>query len=291
LTDGGVRTASSNPRKFLYFSLFSKPVSAIIFDAGHSQEQKGKPMINFPITTLLGLLSIGFAGMAMAEPTEVTVHVIAEDAKFVGDHMGGASITLRDAKTGKILAQGLTKGGTGDTKRIMESGGRSPLRATPDAAFFTSIIDIREPTLVTLEAEGPVGHPGSTLHVMSERWIMPGHPVTTGDGWTIELPGLAISLSTSVAGRTVAITSKIEPMCGCPITPGGIWDAADYKVEASAWQNGRQIALAPLNFVKAPGGFAGDITIPESGKYKIVIFAHNEKTGNSGLTEAVVEVP
>ncbi len=42
---------------------------------------------------------------ATAEPTSVTVHAISQDAKFIGDSMGGVEVVLRNAKTGKQLAK------------------------------------------------------------------------------------------------------------------------------------------------------------------------------------------
>ena len=87
---------------------------------------------------------LAIASSAAAEPTQIVVRVISQDGKFVGDHTGGASVTLRDAKTGKVLALGSTKGGTGNTDRIMAAvtalveevrGERAPLeRFNPRAA-------------------------------------------------------------------------------------------------------------------------------------------------------------
>jgi len=42
---------------------------------------------------------------ALAQPTHVMVRALALDAKFIGDHTGGADITLTDARTGKVLAR------------------------------------------------------------------------------------------------------------------------------------------------------------------------------------------
>lgn len=229
---------------------------------------------------------------ARAEPTEVVVRVISEDAKFIGDSMGGAEVVLRDARTGRILARGVTTGGTGDTARIMQGTGRSPLIATPDAAAFVSQIEITQPTLVNLEVSGPVSRSGSRVSIRSQRWIMPGEPVNTGDGWVVELPGLAISPALrAVEGRsagtmrTFAVTARVELLCGCPITPGGMWNAADYRVTVSVWRNGRRVNEAPLAFVEAPGGFAGEIAIAARSGLRIFIHATNLVTGNSGVTE------
>jgi hypothetical protein len=231
------------------------------------------------------------ASPALAEPTQVTVRVISQDAKFVGDSTGGAQVILRDAENGRILAEGLTTGGTGDTDRIMHSTGRSPLRATYDAAAFHATLDIVRPTLVELEVKGALGRPGSAVRVTAQRWMMPGVPMNTGDGWSIELPGLAVTPAVRIEPEGLRITAKIEPMCGCPLTLGGLWDAADYEVEASLWQDGRQDRKAGLAFVTSPGGFAGTLPLPTTGRYTLVLFARNTVTGSSGLGRVEVQVP
>ena len=50
---------------------------------------------------------------AMAEPTHVMIRALSEDAKFIGDHTGGVEVTLRDARTHRVLSQGMIHGGTG----------------------------------------------------------------------------------------------------------------------------------------------------------------------------------
>lgn len=247
------------------------------------------------IKIFVGTILAGSAVSVAAEPTEIVVRVISQDAKFVGDSMGGAQVVLRNAKTGKILAKGVTTGGTGDTKAIMEASGRSPSRSTPGAAAFSTRIDIAEPILVDLEVNGPLSRPGSSIRVVSQRWVLPGKPVNIGDGWVVELPGLAISPIATITGTdpangdsNVSIKAKVELMCGCPITPGGLWDAKDYGVEVSAWRGGRQVSAGTLSFVESPGGFSGALKVPGKGRYKLVIFARNAKTGNSGVTQIVI---
>lgn len=239
--------------------------------------------------TLTALAALMLAAPALAEPTPVTVRVIARDAKFIGQSMGSARVTLRDAKTGKLLAQGLTQGSTGETDRIMKASGRSPIRAGEGVAAFSATLDIAKPTLVALEAEGPLGHPGSVLKVSQQRWVLPGKPVTQGEGWTVELPGLVITPQARVAGRTASVSAKVELMCGCPITPGGTWDAADYQVQATLWQAGKPVSAADLAFMTSPGGYQGDIALPGKGRYTLGVFALNQRTGNSGYTETAVD--
>src|SRR5690349_17626234 len=46
-------------------------------------------------------------------PTKITVRVIARTGKFLGDDIGGAEVTIRDVRSGELLAQGQTHGGSG----------------------------------------------------------------------------------------------------------------------------------------------------------------------------------
>ncbi len=49
------------------------------------------------LRSLSCLLLAASAAPGWAEPTAVTVRVIARDAKFIGTSMGGARVTLREA--------------------------------------------------------------------------------------------------------------------------------------------------------------------------------------------------
>lgn len=120
---------------------------------------------------------------------------------------------------------------------------------------------------------------------------MPGVPVSAGDGWSIELPGLAVTPTARIEPEGLQITAKVEPMCGCPLTPGGLWDAADYHVEASVWQADRQDRKVGLAFATAPGGFAGTLPLPPAGRYTLVLFARNTVTGSSGLGRIEIQIP
>ena len=55
-----------------------------------------------PSLIVCGLLPVALAlpGNAVAEPTEVTVRVVARGALFVGDLVEGAQVTITDAESG-----------------------------------------------------------------------------------------------------------------------------------------------------------------------------------------------
>lgn len=230
------------------------------------------------------------AAPAMAEPTEVMVRVLAADAKFIGSSMGGMNVTLEDARTGAILASGKTEGGTGDTGAIMSAAGRSSLRAQGDAAGYLAVVDIDRPTLVELSVEGPIGHPASSVRASVQRWIMPGQDVTRGDGWVVEAPGIVISNSVTQSGLTMTLAPKIELLCGCPITPGGPWKAADYVVVASLWREDERFGEANLAFTESPGRYSGALTAPGPGRYTLFVHAQNRVTGNSGMVSQSITI-
>jgi hypothetical protein len=241
----------------------------------------------------LSLLIIG--GIAQAEPTPIAVYVISKDAKFIGDSMGGAGVILRDVKSGKVLAKGTTSGGTGDTDRIMRSSGRSPRLATVDAAHFSASVDLVAPTLVRLEVAGPLAAPFSPVRATAERWLVPGQKLIAGDGWTIELPGLAVKFlgaqSTNVhAGESFDFQATVSLMCGCPITPGGLWDAADYEVEALFYRRNKLTFRTALTFLQAPGSYKGSAMIKDAGRYRVFIAARNRNSGNSGVAAGEVHI-
>jgi len=226
------------------------------------------------------------AGPALAQPTHVMVRARSLDAKFIGDHTGGVRVVLRDARTGKVLAQGLTRGGTGDTARIM----KTPLvRGAPlaDAATagFDAVIDIDRPTLVRAEAKGPMGRPASAVEVTSTLWVIPGRDVT-GDGWVLSFPGLVVEPArTRVDGPGLRIDAKVSPMCGCPIEPAGLWDAGDYTVEAFVLKGDKVVSRTALAYAGTTGEFTGVAPATGPGRYRLRVVASDAKTPNAGVWE------
>ena len=239
----------------------------------------------------LAALCIASATDAGAEPTAVTVRAIAHDAKFIGDAMGGVTITLTDVRTGRRLASGRTTGGTGDTgKLIANPRVRGQPLATPGAAAFTATLDIDRPTLVRAEATGPMGKPDAKITVTATQWLLPGKPLT-GDGWILEFPGLVVEPTwTAKPGAPVTVTAKVTLMCGCPIEPGGHWDAADYQVAASLEKAGKSVAAFPLAYAGTPSTFTAATPALPRGRYRLTVTAHDAATGNTGVTAREVRV-
>lgn len=227
-----------------------------------------------------------------AEPTRIDVRVISKGAKFVGSSMGGVEITIHDADTGELLDRGKTAGSTGDTARIMkvEAPHHAPV-STPDAAVFRGEIDLEEPRRVRVTGRGPLGQPQAVNVVTATQWIVPGKHVTGGDAFLLELPGFVVDVldppaHVKVSGvpATVTVRANVTMMCGCPVTPGGLWDAEGYEIVARVRRTGAEEASeVPLVYAGSPSQFRAEIELSAVGAYEILVYAHDPENGNTGL--------
>lgn len=244
------------------------------------------------IAVAAGLMGI-WLSPAAAVPTDIVVRVMAKDAKFIGTETGGAQVTLRDADTGEVLARGLTAGETGNTPRIMTEGhARRSVLSDDKAARFSATIDIDRPRRITATAVGPMILKDQALTVSSTQWVLPGKSVNGGDGWVLELPGFAVTLmdapaeSIQLNGKTVNVPlkAKVTMQCGCPITPGGMWDANKFEIAAMLERNGKLLPATPLSYAGQPSTFSGSIPISEPGDYVMDVYAYDPANGNTGVT-------
>jgi hypothetical protein len=240
---------------------------------------------------LLGMVAqIAIATVpASAEPTHVTVRVLSKGAKFIGSSMGGVQVTIKDAETGEILADGVAAGGTGDTTRIMK-GGRSGKTSlfTEGAAEFRAEIDLDGPRRVEVIAYGPLAHPRSANRVSSTQWIMPGKHVSRGDAWLLEMPGLIVEARADVADTAkapaqIAVHATVMMMCGCPIGPDTSWNSKDFEIRATVSRDGEKIAEVPLAYAGTHSRFRGVVDAAQPGSYEAVVYGYQRDNGNTGV--------
>ncbi|MBU6165135.1 MAG: hypothetical protein KGQ52_03270 [Alphaproteobacteria bacterium] len=198
---------------------------------------------------LLPLIALIAAAPALAVPTPVTVRVLSQGAKFIGTGMGGVDVVLANAATGARLAEGRIEGGTGDTARIMPGSPRGTPMTDDRTARFDAVIDIAEPLAVRVTVNGPFKPAGTAVAASDTRWLIPGQPVV-GDGWVIDLPGLALTARRD-GGQVVA---DVSMLCGCPIAPGTLWD--EKRFELKAWVG---TAAVPMKWAGQTGRFAADV--------------------------------
>lgn len=139
-----------------------------------------------------------------AEETAVTVRVLSRDAKFIGTSMGGARVTIRNASTGELLAEGVTTGSTGDTGRLMtDARERGEGLATPGAAAFEATLDLDRPTLLEITAYGPLAQLQSAVSASTTRWGIPAKGLDGGDGVVLELAGFAVDVLAPAAHQVL----------------------------------------------------------------------------------------
>jgi len=248
-------------------------------------------------TTLLTVLILLYSSLQVLSqtPTTVVVRAQSKDAKFIGTSMGGAYITITNADTGKILAEGVTSGSTGDTQKLVINPKRrgEPL-STPGAAKFEATLDLKEPVLVTISATGPLAQKQSQVTSTKQLWLIPGKNIT-GDGIILEIPGFAIDITAprvheSVEPGKISIRANIVMMCGCPTANGGLWDSSEYQINAIIKRGEEKIDSVPLEFSGETSLFTGAFIPDREGTYEITVFAFHPSTGNTGVDKTTVTV-
>ncbi len=216
------------------------------------------------------------------------VRVHSKDAKFIGSSIGGAKIIVKDDTTGEILAEGITRGSTGDTEKIMQQPRKRGERLSDEnTAGFLASLDISEPVFVTVEAIAPVNKRQAAVKSSTQLWIIPGKNIE-GDGVVLEVPGFVVDiLSPQTHERIqqqdeVQITANVVLMCGCPVTPEGIWNANDYEVAALVKEENGEPVMVQLEPLQKQSTFTGNISL-DPGNYEVTVYAFDPATGNTGL--------
>lgn len=256
--------------------------------------------MNYWLTVALSIMLFSWAMPVQAEVTRITVSVRSKDAKFLGTSMGGALVTIRSADTGELLAKGVTAGTTGNTERIMRKPvARGAVLSDEKSAKYTAEINIAEPTLLEIRAFGPLAQRQAATSVAITQWVVPGKHLTSGDGMLLELPGLALALLSPPAHSVidaetlpvkVEIRANLVMMCGCPLTPGGLWDAGKYEVKALVKRDGKPFAEIPLDYAGEPSIFRGFLEVRAPGAYQITAYGFNPATGNTGVDNTTIVV-
>lgn len=204
---------------------------------------------------------------AEALPTRVVVRVVSRDAKIIGSGVGGALVRVVDAGTGEALAEGTQEGGTGETQLIMATArGRGvSVYDTEGAAGFLTELQLTEPTVVNIEALGPLGYPQATHSAMKQMLLVPGKHVE-GDGVILELHGFIVEILSpeplTPVEESFRLSARVRMMCGCPIAPGGIWDADNMQFVARLKADGAVVSTAPLRYAGEASMFTGSVSVP-----------------------------
>ena len=235
---------------------------------------------------------------ALAEATNITVRVVARNAQFVGDLIDGAFISITDAASGELLAQGRTAGNAGNPKRTMQTARKrgEPMAGKRDAKFVATL-EIDEPRYLQVTAYGPLDQRFSANRASATQWVIPGKHITGGDGWVLELPGLLVApnlatstVSLSKAAKGVVVEAEVMLMCGCPIKPDFYWDPKDYEVVAIVRRDDNEFGRFPLSYAGVASEFAAQLKPHLPGVYEITVYAYDSESGNTGVGQVELTV-
>jgi hypothetical protein len=230
------------------------------------------------LAATLGLAAPAAQAQPEAVPTTVVVRAVSHDAKVIQDPVGGARITIRDAGTGEVLAEGTQTGDSGDTDRIM----RQPRARGADvydsdgAGRFEAVLDLHAPTRVEITAEGPLDFPDAMQATSKTLWLVPGEDVT-GDGVVLPLHGFIVEILTPTSpvtapapGDTLGVRARVRMLCGCPTRPGGLWNAERYTIEAHLVRGGEVVSTVPLTYTGTTSEYAAALVLPTGGPFDAV---------------------
>jgi hypothetical protein len=228
-------------------------------------------------------------------PTQVMVRAVARDAKIIGSNVGGARITITEAASGKVLAEGEQAGNTGQTDQIVTRPRKrgASIYDTEGAAGFLATLSLSEPTVVQITATGPLGTPSSAQAASKTLLLIPGKDVL-GDGVILEIHGFAVELLAPEgplkAGTASEVRAKVTMQCGCPTEPGGLWNADDIEIVAQLIREGNVVQTALLDYAGEESHYSGSLTPPEAGTYELRVLAMDSGNVNFGRATRDVTV-
>jgi hypothetical protein len=227
--------------------------------------------------------------------TRIVTHVVTHDAKLIGTAVGGVRVTIRDAATGRVLAEGRHEGGTGDTKRIMQDPRKrgDVLFATADGARWEAMLPLTTPTMVVIEAEGPLGYPDQMARASKRMVLVPGRDVG-GDGIVLEMNGYVIDVlapdttAAIASGSTLSVRARVRMLCSCPTQPGGMWEVTE--VRARLLRDGAVVQEALLLYAGEASTYAGALALPAAGPYVLEVVAATPSRASFGVVRRRVRI-
>jgi hypothetical protein len=100
---------------------------------------------------------------------------------------------------------------------------------------------------------------------------------------------MVVDILEPAAGSSLELASSIDIEanivmgCGCPIAPGGLWDASAMEIKGIVSRGDEQVGGFDLTYAGRKSRFQGKIEVSEPGVYEALVYVYDPKNGNTGL--------
>ena len=231
------------------------------------------------------------------QPTTVLVRVVAHGAMVLGREVGGARVTITDVASGHILATGLQQGESGDQNQIMRTPHlmEEPIYSSRPSAAFITTLELQNPTLVEISAEGPLAYPAALQRTSKTLLLIPGQDLTN-DGIVLHLHGYLVQIERPqprealIAKDDVKLRASVRTLSGSWVRPHGDWDSRKIRIYGEVLIGDRIIERLQLFYDEGSRAFEAPFFVPPSKEVpdgiKLRVIATDLSTGNSGMDQA-----
>jgi hypothetical protein len=203
------------------------------------------------------------------KPTTVLVRVVAHGAMVLGREVGGARVTITEVATGQVLASGIQQGDAGDQNQIMRTPHlmEEPLYSSRPSAVFSATLELRQPTLVEIAAEGPLAYPAAVQRASTTVWLIPGKDMTQ-DGIVLQLYGYLVRIESPAPGdpliakEDVMLRASVRTLSGSLVRPHGDWDSRKIHIYGEVLIGDRVIERLQMFYVGENSQFEAPFFVP-----------------------------
>ena len=231
------------------------------------------------------------------KPTTILVRVVANGSMVLGKDVGGARVTITDVATKQILATGIQQGEAGDQNQIMRTPRlmEEPRYSSRPAAAFTTTLDLLQPTLVEVTAEGPLAYPASSQRASTTVWLIPGQDMTD-DGIVLHLYGYIVQIEHPQSGTPliakddVILRASVRTLSGALVRPHGDWDSRKIHIYGELMIGEQVLERLQLFYNNDRSSFEAPFFVPllddAPDGITLRVIAADPTSGNFGMGQA-----
>lgn len=233
--------------------------------------------------------------------TTVLVRVVAHGGMVLGRDVGGARVTITDIGTGRILATGLQQGDPGDQNQIMRTPRMigEPIYSSRPSAAFTATLDLQQPTVVAVSAEGPLAYPAALQKTSTTLLLIPGQNLTH-DGIVLHLYGYLVEIDQPkpqyalIAKDDVTLRASVRTLSGSLVRPHGDWDSRKIRIYGEILIGDRTVERLQLFYDDASRTFQAPFFVPlptdAPDGITLRVVAADQTGGNFGVSHATFAI-